>query len=336
MSVLSAPLAAQWVNQPTPGIPRTAEGKPNLTAPAPRTPDGKPDFSGLWTRTSRTVAADLKPVQPWVNALVQQRTEDLGKDNMTVLCLPLGPMYVTTRGADRNLGGMTKVVQTPGLILVLNGDLTYRQIFMDGRALETNPNPSWMGYSVGHWEGDTLVVESNGFNDRTWLDFGGHPHTEALRVIERLHRSTIGQMDIQVTLTDPGAYKRPWTVPVAATLAPDTDILEYVCNENEARRLSIGLSQAEKSVVVPRALLADYVGTYENTSGRPPIGRLTIRMGASEIVLDIDGKGNIPLTPLSSTMFSTRLVTVEFIRNQAGVVTHLINTQNGVQFVRRP
>jgi hypothetical protein len=194
MSALSAQMAAQWLDHQTPGIPRTADGKPYMTAPTPRTSEGNPDLSGLWTRTSRTVVADLKPVQPWVNALVQQRGEDLGKDNMTVLCLPLGPMYITTRGADRNAGGMLKVVQTRGLIIILNGDLTYRQIFMDGRALETDPNPSWMGYSVGHWEGDTLVVESNGFNDRTWLD-SGHPHTDGMRVTERYRRPDFGHLE---------------------------------------------------------------------------------------------------------------------------------------------
>ena len=189
---LSAPVSAQWLNQPTPGLPRTPDGKPNLSAPAPRTPDGKPDLSGLWTKISpkysRNIAADLKPeeIQPWARALVEQRREDLGKEYMNVRCVPLGPGYATA--ADSTGAEMMKIVQTPGLIIILNPDLTYRQIFLDGRALESAPNPSWMGYSVGHWDGDTLVVESVGFNDRTWLDHDGHPHTEGLRMTERYRR----------------------------------------------------------------------------------------------------------------------------------------------------
>src|SRR5580698_6946343 len=191
-AALSAPLAAQWLNHPTPGIPRTPGGKPDLAAPAPRTPDGKPDLSGLWNKISpkysRNIAADLKPgeVQPWAEALVRQRQEDLGRDYMNVLCVPLGPGYTTS--ADSTGAEMMKIVQTPALILILNPDLTYRQIFLDGRPLETAPNPSWMGYSTGHWDGDTLAVESYGFNDRTWLDHDGHPHTQALRTTERYRR----------------------------------------------------------------------------------------------------------------------------------------------------
>ena len=195
---LGAPLAAQWLNQPTPGIPRTPDGKPNLAAPAPRAPDGKPDLSGLWLKISpkysRNIAADLKPedIQPWARALVEQRREDLGKEYMNVKCVPLGPGYATS--AESTGAEMMKIVQTPGLILILNPDLTYRQIFLDGRALESAPNPDWMGYSVGRWDGDTLVVDSFGFNDRTWLDARGMPHTEALRTTERYQRNTVGRM----------------------------------------------------------------------------------------------------------------------------------------------
>src|SRR5499427_5268326 len=178
-TALATPLEAQWLQRRTPGVPRTADGKPNLTAPAPRTADGKPDLSGIWQRISlkyeRNIAADLKPgeIQPWAQALVLQRAEDLQKDHMSVQCLPWGPSY-------SNSARKAKIVQTPGLILMLDEDLTYRQIFMDGRALETDPMRNWMGYSVGRWEGDTLVVDSFGFNDRTWL-IGGYPHTEAMR-----------------------------------------------------------------------------------------------------------------------------------------------------------
>src|SRR5579863_8423805 len=157
-------LNGQWLNYPTPGVPRLPGGRPNLTAPTPRTADGKPDLSGLWNRISPryriNIAADLKPedVQPWAKALVQQRTEDLGKQSMTSQCLPLGPAYATD--ADGNDGGMMKIIQTPTLILILNPDLTFRQIILDGRALETSPNPSWMGYSVGQDRKSTRLNSS--------------------------------------------------------------------------------------------------------------------------------------------------------------------------------
>src|SRR5260370_5273924 len=268
-AALSGPLGAQWLTHPTPGIPRTPDGKPNLAAPAPRTPDGKPDLSGAWTKISpkysRTIAADLKPgeVQPWADAAVQQRQESLDRDYMNVLCVPLGPGYSTA--GDSTGAEMMKIVQTPALILILNPDLTYRQVFLDGRALETAPNPSWMGYSVGHWDGDTLVVESFGFNDRTWLDHDGHPHTEALRMTERYRRRNFGNLDLEVTLSDPGAYTRPWTVAVRAELTADTEMLEWVCNEQGGGLEHwIGKASDEKKteVKVPAGLLARYVGTY--------------------------------------------------------------------------
>src|SRR6202140_558868 len=204
--LLPVPLCPQLLNFPTPGIPRTADGKPNLTAPAPRTPDGKPDLSGLWSTPIDTAVGniavrnvgDLKPgnIQPWAQALLQQRAENFGKGNPRYRCLPEGPGYSTK-------GGVKRFLQTPAMIVILNPDLTYRQIFMDGRALETDANPSWMGYSVGHWDGDTLVVESNGFNDRTWLDHDGHPHTEKLRMTERYPRRDFGNLDLEVTFSDP-------------------------------------------------------------------------------------------------------------------------------------
>src|SRR2546428_234036 len=228
---MTTPLAAQWLKYPTPGVPRTPDGKPNLTAPAPRTPDGKPDLSGLWRRIwakyEQNIAADLKSeeIQPWAQALVRERAEDLQKDSPGVQCLPWGPSYSTS-------ARMAKIVQAPGLIVMLEEDLTYRQIFMDGRPLETDPIRSWMGHSVGRWEGDTLVVESFGFNDRSWLDHDGHPHSEALRMTERYRRRDFGHMEIEITLNDPEVYTRPWTVALSAVLTPDTDLLEAVCNEN--------------------------------------------------------------------------------------------------------
>jgi hypothetical protein len=237
----SAPLAAQWLNHSTSGIPRTLDGKPDLAAPAPRAPDGRPDFSGLWTKVSRkyarNIAADLKSedILPWAREQVEQRREDLGKDGMQVRCLPLGPAYATS--GDSTGSEMMRIVQTPQLIVMLNPDLTYRQIWMDGRSLEPDPNPSWMGYSVGRWEGDTLVVESFGFHAGTWLDRDGHPHTEKLRMTERYRRPDFGRLEIEVTLSDPEAYVRAWSVAVGAEFAPDTEMLEWVCNEGAGRSL---------------------------------------------------------------------------------------------------
>jgi hypothetical protein len=173
MAIATVPAAAQWLNYPTPGIPRLSDGKPNLTAPGPRAADGKPDLSGIWgmklSRYGGNIVADLKPeeVQPWADALFKQRREVFGRDNPSNLhCLPQGPK------ANLYTPMLEKIVQTSGLMIVLLEDLTFRQVFLDGRTLEQSPNPSFMGYAVGHWDGDTLVVESNGYNDRTWLEAG--------------------------------------------------------------------------------------------------------------------------------------------------------------------
>jgi hypothetical protein len=331
--LMTVPLAAQWLNQPTPGIPRTADGKPNLSAPAPRTPDGKPDLSGLWNRISpkyaRNIAADLKPgdVLPWAEALVQQRIEDLGKGYMNVSCVPLGPGYTTI--ADSTGAEMMKIVQTSSLIVVLNPDLTHRQIFLDGRALEASPNPSWMGYSVGRWEGDTLVVESNGFNDRTWLDHDGHPHTEALRTTERYRRRDFGHLDLEVTFSDAKAYARPWTVAVRAELAPDTEMIEWVCGEGKSSvEHWVGKASDEKKsgVKVAPAILAKYVGTYDE---QPKYWRLEARIleitvSGETLFGDLDGRGKVPLVAQSETLFSGLYgLGVEFIRDASGVPTSL-------------
>jgi hypothetical protein len=329
-AALSAPLAAQWLTQPTQGIPRTPNGKPNLNAPAPRTPDGKPDLSGLWNKISpkyaRNIAADLKPedIQPWAQALVDQRQEDLGRQYMNVQCVPLGPGYATS--ADITGAEMTKIVQTPGLILMLNPDLTYRQIFLDGRALESAPNSTWMGYSVGHWDADSLVVESFGFNDRTWLDHDGHPHTEGLRMTERYRRRDFGHLEVEVTLSDPAVYAKPWTVRVRAELAPDTEMIEFVCNENNiSLQHWVGKASDERKseVQVAANILAKYVGTYEE---QPPFWRtvarvIEITLSNGRLLADMDGRGKVPLIASSETAFSGLYgLGVDFIQgNSAGL-----------------
>ncbi len=326
----SAPLPAQWLDQPTRGIPRTSDGKPNLAAAAPRTSDGHPDFTGLWNKISpkykSNIAADLKPsdIQPWAQKLVAERDENLQKDYMHELCLPLGPGYAT--GADSTGAEMIKIVQTPSLIVILNPDLTYRQVFMDGRSLEKMPNPDWMGYSVGHWDGNSLVVDSFGFNDKTWLDHDGHPHTEALRMTERYTRRDVGNMDVDITLSDPGTYARPWTIKVRAELAPDTEMIEFVCNEaNKNREHWIGKASDEtkNAAKVDSAILASYVGTYlEQPRLWSPTGVariVTISFSNGKLYGDMDGRGNTPLLAKSDSDFTGLYgLGVEFARKGSG------------------
>jgi hypothetical protein len=254
------PAAAQWLSLATPGIPRTADGKPNLAAPAPRTADGKPDLNGLWH--SAGVRGDLRDqtkIQSWARDLMAERERNFYKDGPQFQCLPTGPANIA--------GGMRRIVQSPSVIAILNGDLTYRQIFMDGRALEPDPLPIWMGYSVGRWDGDTLVVQSNGYNDKTWLHGEGLGHTEKLRITERYRRLDFGHIQLDVTYDDPGTFDSPLHATVALEYAADDELLEVVCNEASegVTKHWVGdkTSDAEKKVVnVAQEILAQYVGTY--------------------------------------------------------------------------
>ena len=323
LSAVSSPVAAQWLDHPTPGIPRTADGKPNLAAPAPRTPDGKPDFSGLWTRTSRANTG-FTPVDPAsVDVAVRQRAENFGKESMRASCLPEGPGYLYARGPDLNWA-MTKMIQTSSLIVILNPDLTYRQIFTDGRALEADANPSWMGYSVGRWEGDTLVVESAGFNDRTWLD-GGYPHTEGLRAIERYRRPDFGHLRLEVELHDPALYTAPWKATIEAQFAADTEMLEYVCNENQTFHehwVGTRSDAARSEVAIAADILAKYAGTYTE---RPPFwqGAAVARVFEIRITDGALFLGPTPLIPQSETIFVNAGLAIEFVRDDQGVPTYL-------------
>jgi hypothetical protein len=319
---------AQWLKEPTKGIPRTADGKPELSAPAPRTPQGTPDLSGIWRIDSGAYAgnivADLKPgeIQPWAAALYDQRMENLGKDDpATFKCLPQGPR--SSFGGS----GWAKIIQTPALIVILYEDLAYRQIFLDGRKLPADPNPSFMGYSIGRWEADTLVVESTGFNDTTWLDFGGHPHTELLRITERFRRRDLGHMDLQQTYDDPKVYSRPWTVALKADLVTDTELLEYICNENEKDYIHlVGKASDEKknAVKVDPQVLSKYVGSYEFRSPVDPgfVTLVNVTVSGDELFLDIGGKDKQATIPLSPTTFSALGSRIEFVANDQGVVTH--------------
>jgi hypothetical protein len=341
-------LSAQWLKQPTAGIPRTPDGRANLAAPAPRTPDGQPDLSGLWQLGleigyAANITADLAPgdVQPWASALSRKRLEDFGKDDPEVTgCLPGGPRHITR-------GGLSKIIQTPGLIAILFEDLSYRQIFLDGRQLPRDPNPNWMGYSVGHWDGDALVVESAGFNDKTWLDFAGHPHSEALRMTERFRRRDFGHMDLQITIDDPTVYAKPLTFAAGGNLAADTELIEYVCAENEKDRVHlVGRTTEEKAVVVSPEVLATYVGIYQVGADTAPGGNVrgntsvfNITLADGQLLIDLRGKGKVPMIPLSQTMFSPRLLgTYEFVKDDKGVVTHMLvhSAEEVLKAVRRP
>jgi hypothetical protein len=283
LAALTMPVCAQWLNHPTPGIPRTADGKPNLTAPTPRTPDGKPDFTGVWNGPIQIGLPDIDPtdMQPWAKDLAQRRTKDFFKTRPMFQCLPSGP---ATFGESVSATVWKRILQTPSLIAILNDDLTYRQIFMDGRALEKKPNPSWMGYSVGHWEGDALVVDSFGFNDRTWLNDHGLPHTEALRMAERYQRRDFGHLRIDLTFTDPSAYAKPLSLVVNMELAADTEMLETVCETSSDHWVT---SERPATVSVAPEVLASYVGTYSGIwAGRPRTVEVSLSAGGLAITID--------------------------------------------------
>ena len=324
LAALTTPLPAQWAEYHTPAIPRTPDGKANLAAPAPRTAAGKPDLSGLWevvVDVSGRTTADIKPadVQPWAQKLIQQRTENFGRDNPHYKCLPQGPIYTTG-------GGFKRFIQTPAMMAILNEDLTYRPIHMDGRALEANPNPSWMGYSVGHWEGDTLVVESNGFNDRTWL-MGYRPHTESLRITERFRRPDFGHLEVAVTFQDPEAYNRAWTVPIHSRFAADTELMESVCNDHPDNGQShwIGkASDAEKTAVkVAPEVLARYGGVYKGIYGRRP-RTVEVTFSDGKLFVSLNGGPKQPVVPQSETTFSGTGLSYKFIPGANGVPTDLV------------
>ena len=263
-------LQAQWLNYPTPGLPRTTDGKVNLTAPMPKTADGKPDLSGVWhvqptglaemkrlfgndvdvvqvpgmeidtvSKYGISVLMDFKPgeepVQKHVGDSVAQNQQrsNSGLDNLS-RCLPASIPLATL------LSEVTKIVQTPGLTLVMHEiDNGTRQIYTDGRPHPKDPNPSWLGYSAGKWDNDTLVVETIGFNGKAPLDILGHPRSESMRITERYRRRDVGHLDVAITFDDPVNYTRPFTINVTHLLQPDTDILEYFC-ENEKDRAHMG------------------------------------------------------------------------------------------------
>ena len=264
---MAASTSAQWLNYPTPGTPRTSDGKPNLTAPAPRV-NGKPDLSGVWqastplaewrrllgddavdtaikrqvpgrefghaSKYATNILLDFKPEESPLRPGVALRGQ-AGNTGTNGTCLPFGIPLA-------NLAAIFKVVQSPRLtVFMYEQDDTHRQIYTDGRDLPKEvAQPSWLGYSVGKWERDTFVVETTGFNDKTVLDGMGHPHSEALRLVERYRRRDFGHMDVEMTFDDPQMYTRPFTIKFTQDLQADSDIFEYICNENEKDRAHMG------------------------------------------------------------------------------------------------
>src|SRR5712691_8606274 len=336
--LLPVSTCAQWLNFRTPGIPRTADGKPNLTAAAPRTPDGKPDFSGMWRPEVNPyrfdVIQDLKDegiFRPAAEALFMKRVADFRRDDPVTNCLPGGPSEM--------LNEMYQIIQSPTVVALLyeSGTGRYRQIYMDGRKLPKDPNPTWLGYSVGHWESDTLVVETAGFNDRTWLDRAGHPHSGNLRVTERFRRVDFGHMQFQITFDDPETLTKPLSISLAVNYAPDTDMLENVCNE--ANRDTVHMvSKASTGVQLSPAVLAKYAGTYEFREGSTVVSGF---MGRTQTLTVINGQlylNALPLIPQSETRFDSTGAAAEFLVDANGKVTHLVlsQTEGDARYSRKP
>jgi hypothetical protein len=322
--LLPVSLSAQWLDWPTPGIPRTADGKPNLTAPAPRTPDGKPDFSGLWQPEVNAyrldVIQDLKDeaiFREAAEAIFMERVKDFRRDDPVTNCLPGGPSEM--------LNATYRIVQSPSIVVLLyeNGIGRSRQIHMDGRKLPKDPYPTWLGSSVGHWEGDTLVVESAGFNDRTWLDRAGHPHSENLRVTERFWRIDFGHIQYQITFDDPDTLTKPLTLSLVVNYKPDTDMLESVCNENNRDKVHmVGIAGA--GVKVSSAVLAKYIGRYRFRDGSRTVAGF---MGMTQNVTLLNGQlylNALPLIPISETKFESTGAVAEFILDGDGSATRLV------------
>jgi len=268
--MFSVTAQAQWLNFPTPGVPRTKDGKPNLTAPTPRTADGKPDLSGVWMHETTTIAEFKRLFGPLIDAEIAtsvpgMELDTVHKYGVSMLAdfalnqpplTPLGgklflqhlsqrdPARVCAEPPPFPLAGFLsepiKIVQAPRMTIVLyEAGNMFRQIFADGRVLPKDVNfPAYLGYSAGRWEGDVFVVDTAGFNDKVPLDILGHPHSEDLRITERFRRIDFGHMDMEVTFTDPTMYTKPITIKVAHTLMADADIFESFC-ENERDRVHL-------------------------------------------------------------------------------------------------
>jgi hypothetical protein len=286
--MVSPLLSAQWPSFPASDVPKTADGKPDLAAPAPKMPDGKPDLSGIWENapigfgpqeptppgqpplaTFFDVGAGFKeglPLRPWAAELLKKRREDHSKDNPDAHCLPMGLLQFHEHPQPR------KIVQTPKLIVIIyEANYGLRQIFLDGRSLPTNdPQPWWYGYSVGRWEGDTLVVETTGLNDGGWLDIIGNPLTDQAKITERFRRLNFGTLQIDVTIDDPKAYTRPFTVRFNQRLTLNEELIEFICNENEqssAHLLGKDVAPHAPGFTLDPKVFDGYAGRYQMAPG---------------------------------------------------------------------
>jgi len=328
MPVMQA--TAQWLDRPWDDIPRNMDGSPDLSAPAPRGADGNLDLTGIWNGPPPVANLDPDILLPWASELAVQRQQDFYKERPLFNCLPNGP-------ETESAGGWKRFVQTNKTLIILNEDLTYRVIHLDGRELEENPVPSFTGYSVGYWDGDTLVVDSNGYNDQTWVARYGVSHTDELVVNERFTRSSFGQLDITVTFTDLGTFTQPWGYKTSMKLMADTEMLESVC-ETGTDNWSGSLSATEgESVFVAPEILEKYTGIYRGIYAG---GERTYEVSVSEgdliatIISGYDAIGlgaaglesGVPrkLVPLSETLFDGVGLGYRFVVNDNGDVESFI------------
>jgi len=260
----SAPAAAQWVGYPTAHVPRKPDGKVDMTAPTPRLANGKPDFTGIWIsdrtepgketisdasslpsgRHMQDMGVDMEgglPYQPWQLPIVKKRTENLAIEDPHIRCLP--DFFLRAYG----LPHMLKWVHTPDLLVMLNEmNAGYRQIFTDARALPDSPAPAWQGYSSATWDGDTLVVDTIGMRDDTWIDWHGSVVTEAAKIHEEIRRIDFGHIEIKATVDDPKGFTKPWSVTLRQRIVVDAELIDEVCLENEQFVKRMGLDGETK------------------------------------------------------------------------------------------
>jgi hypothetical protein len=272
---------------------------------------------GLGLTTNITTVEML----PWAQKVFSARQATYGHEDPVISCLPEGP-----RAGLHGLEPL-RIIQVPTMTIVLYESSPMRQIFTDGRALPKDPNPTWMGYSIGRWDGDTFVVETTGYNDKTWLDFAGHPHSEALRVTERFRRKDFGHMELAMTYDDPKTYVKPWTVNTTVNFVPDTELLENVCENEKDRERLVGRVSDEQKIAkkVSRDVLARYAGTYENEG----LGTFTVSVSGDELLIELaDGGGRQRTIAQSDTVFMFPAFggTVRFVTDGKGPATHFVLT----------
>ena len=332
------PACAQWIHHPLPNTPRMPDGRPDMTAPAPRTADGKPDLTGMWDprlnpkipdgvvihsgvlpgldlQSWRPGAAPI-PMTPWAGSIFEERVRNFSRGIPSQYCLPHGI-------PDAMMIDNFKIVQHPGLTLILHEEFArFRQIFTDGRSHPAEMNPAWLGYSIGTWDGDTFVVDTRGFNERSWLDFAGHPHSDQLRTIERFRRIDFGHMQLELTFDDPIAYREPWSATLNFELMPDTELIENVCDNEKDHEHIVGRVPSDDHVGVSLSLetLREYAGLYQfptRPGGEPQSTTVTLIDG--HLVMN-----GMEMTPTSESGFSSSVGTVTFFRDANGRVEKLL------------